>query len=152
MANAQAMCNSFKVDSMNAVHAFGAAPIRSTTAKDTFYGALYVATAALGAGTTAYTTTGEVTGSGYNAGGAALTTATPPSLSGTTAMFTPSASLVFPNVNLTTPFDCLLIYNATAAGKNAVSTHTFASQTVLSGTFTLSMPPNDAANALIRFG
>jgi hypothetical protein len=51
---------------------------------------------------------------------------------------------------LSTAFDAVLIYNDTASGKNAVSVHTFGAQTVTAGTFTLTMPTNDASNALIR--
>ena len=93
---------------------------------------------------------GEVTGTNYVAGGVAVTTATAPTSTGTTAFFTPSASIVYTNVTLATAFDAVLIYNDTAAGKNAVSVHTFGSQTVTAGTFTLTMPANDATNALIR--
>jgi hypothetical protein len=44
----------------------------------------------------------------------------------------------------------VLIYNDTAAGKNAVSVHTFGAQTITAGTLTLTMPTNDATNALLR--
>ena len=150
MANAQAMCTSFKTDVLNGLHALGASVIRAATTKDAFKAALYLATASLGAATTAYSATGEVTGTNYTAGGVAVTTATAPTSTGTTAFITPSASIVYTNVTLATAFDAVLIYNDTAAGKNAVSVHTFGSQTVTAGTFTLTMPANDATNALIR--
>jgi hypothetical protein len=150
MANTQAMATSFKQDILNGVHAFGTTVVRAATTKDTFKAALFLTSASLGAGTTAYSSTGEVTGTGYTAGGVAVTTATAPTTSGTTAFFTPSASIVFTGVTLTTAFDAVLIYNDTAAGKNAVSIHTFGAQTVTAGTFTLTMPTNDASNALIR--
>lgn len=150
MSNAQAMCTSFKVDILNGLHAFGASVIRAATTKDAFKAALYLASASLGAATTAYSGTGEVSGTNYSAGGVSVTTASAPSSSGTTAFVTPSASLVFTNVTLSTAFDAVLIYNDTASGKNAVSVHTFGSQTVTAGTFTLTMPTNDASNALIR--
>jgi hypothetical protein len=150
MANTQAMATSFKQDILNGVHAFGTTVVRAATTKDTFKAALFLTTASLGAGTSAYSSTGEVTGTGYTAGGIGVTTATAPTTSGTTAFFTPSASIVFTGVTLTTAFDAVLIYNDTAAGKNAVSVHTFGAQTVTAGTFTLTMPTNDASNALIR--
>lgn len=150
MANSQAMCTNYKVDIQNGIHAFGASVVRATTTKDAFKAALYLATASLGAATAAYSATGEVTGTNYVAGGVAVTTATAPTSTGTTAFFTPSASIVYTNVTLATAFDAVLIYNDTAAGKNAVSVHTFGSQTVTAGTFTLTMPANDATNALIR--
>jgi hypothetical protein len=50
---------------------------------------------------------------------------------------------------VTTAFDAVLIYNSTQSNK-AISAHTFGSQTVTAGTFTLTMPVSDATNALIR--
>ncbi len=150
MANSQALTTAYKVDVQNGIHAFGASVIRASTTKDTFKAALYLASASLGAATTAYSATGEVTGTNYTAGGVAVTTATAPNSSGTTAFFTPSASIVYTNVTLSTAFDAVLIYNDTAAGKNAVSVHTFGSQTITAGTFTLTQPVNDSSTALIR--
>lgn len=152
MANSQALCSQFKVDVMNGLHAFGASVVRGATTKDSYKAALYLVSASRGAGDTVYNTTGEVSGTNYTAGGVAVTTGTAPSLSGTTAIFTPSASIVFTTVTLSTAFDAVLIYNDTSATKLAVSVHTFGSQTVTAGTFTLTMPANDASNALIRLG
>ena len=149
MANTQAMCTSFKTELLTATHNFGTAPTRGSGTADTFYGALYLASATLGAGTTAYTTSGEVSGPGYSAGGIAVTNATPPTSSGTTAYWTPSASLVYTGVTLTTAFDTVLIYNQTQ-GNKSVSVHTFGSQTITAGTFTLTMPANTNTTALIR--
>lgn len=151
MANTQAMATSFKQDILNGIHAFGTSVVRAATTPDVYKAALYTAASSLGAGTTSYTSaTTEVSGAGYTAGGVTVTTATAPTTSGTTAFFTPSASIVFTGVTLTTAFDAVLIYNSTASGKNAVSIHTFGAQTVTAGTFTLTMPTNDASNALIR--
>jgi hypothetical protein len=150
MANTQAFCSQAKVDLMNGLHAFGASVIRAGTTKDAYKAALYLVSGSRGAGDTVYNSTGEVSGSGYSAGGVAVTTATGPTLSSTTAIFTPSASIVYTTVTLATAFDAVLIYNDTSATKLAVSVHTFGSQTVTSGTFTLTMPVNDASNALIR--
>jgi hypothetical protein len=149
MANTQAMCTSFKGELLTATHNFGTAPIRAASTADTFKGALYLASATVNASTTAYSSTGEVTGTNYTAGGVNVTNATAPTTSGTTAYWTPSASLVYTNVTLTTAFDSVLIYNSTQSNK-AVSVHTFGSQTVTAGTFTLTMPTNDSTNALIR--
>jgi hypothetical protein len=146
------MCSQFKVDVLNGLHAFGASVIRAGTTKDDYKAALYLASASRGAGDTVYNSTGEVSGTNYSAGGVAVTTGSAPSLSGTTAIFTPSASIVYTNVTLGTAFDAVLIYNDTSATKLAVSVHTFGSQTVTAGTFTLTMPTNDASNALIRIG
>jgi hypothetical protein len=150
-ANTQAMCTSFKVDLLDGLHNFGVGVIRAATTKDSFKAALYFASATINASTTAYSATGEATGTGYSAGGIAVTNATVPTSTGTTAFWTPSASLVYTTVTITA-FDTVLIYNDTSAGKNAVSVHTFGSQTIVAGTFTLSMPVNDASNAMVRIG
>ena len=150
MANSQAFCTQAKADLMNGLHAFGASVIRAGTTKDAYKAALYLVTATRGAGDTVYNVTGEVSGTGYVAGGVAVTTATGPSVTGTTAFFTPSASIVYTTVTLATAFDCVLIYNDTSATKLAVSVHTFGSQTVTAGTLTLTMPTNDSTNALVR--
>jgi hypothetical protein len=65
------------------------------------------------------------------------------------AFFTPSASLVYTTVTLTTAFDTVLLYNSTQSNK-AISVHTFGSQTVTAGTLTLTMPSNTTAAALLR--
>ena len=150
MANTAGVCNSFKTELLNGIHAFGPSVVRASTTKDTFYGALYLASATISASTTAYSATGEVTGTGYTATGQALTTATAPVLSGSTACFTPSGSLTWTGVTLATAFDTLLVYNQTSATKAAVAVYTFGSQTVSAGNFTLTMPTNDASNALLR--
>lgn len=149
MANTQAMCTSFKGQLLTATHNFGTAPVRGTTAADTFKAALYLTSATIDASTTAYTASGEVSGTNYTPGGVTVTNATPPATSGTTAYWTPSASITYTNVTLTTAFDAVLIYNS-SQGDKAVSVHTFGSQTITAGTFALTMPSNDASNALIR--
>lgn len=149
MSNSQAMCTSFKGEILSGVHALGTTVTRGTTAADTLKAALYVTTATINAATTAYSATNEVSGAGYSAGGVTVTNATAPTTSGTTGYWTPSASITYTSVTLTTAFDCVLIYNSTQSNK-AISVHTFGSQTVTAGTFTLTMPTNDASNALIR--
>lgn len=149
MANTQAMTTSFKGELLTGTHNFGTAPVRASGAADTFKAALYLTSATVDASTTAYSSTGEVTGTNYTAGGVSVTNATPPATSGTTAYWTPSASIVYTNVTLSSAFDAVLIYNSTQSNK-AVSVHTFGSQTVTAGTFTLTMPTNDASTGLIR--
>jgi len=152
MANTQAMCSQFKVDLMNGLHAFGSSVVRGATTKDNFKAALYLVSASRGAGDTVYNNTGELLGTGnYTQGGIAVPNTAAPSLSGTTAIWTPSGSLSWPNLTSSGAFDAVLIYNDTSTTKLAVSVHTFGSQSVTSGTFTLTMPTNDASNALIRF-
>jgi len=154
MANTQAMCTSFLGELMTATHNFGTAPTRGTSAADTFKAALYLASATINASTTAYTATGEVSGTGYSAGGVTVTNGTPPSSTNTSATagtgyWTPSASITYTSVTLTTAFDTVLIYNSTQSNK-AVSVHTFGSQTITAGTFTLTMPANTTSTALLR--
>jgi hypothetical protein len=150
MANTQAMATSFKGELLNAYHNFSAAnPARTVNTADSFKAALYLASATVNATTTAYTVTGEVTGTNYTAGGVAITSWNAPTTSGTTGFTTPTASITYTNVTLSTAFDAVLIYNSSQSNR-AVSVHTFGSQTVTAGTFTLTMPTNDATNALIR--
>ena len=134
MANTQSMCTSFMGELMTATHNFGTAPIRAAT--------------------TAYSSTNEVTGTGYTAGGVTVTNATAPiatnsSATAGVAYWTPSASITYTTVTLTTAFDCVLIYNSSQSNK-AVSVHTFGSQTITAGTFTLTMPSNTTSTALLR--
>jgi hypothetical protein len=63
--------------------------------------------------------------------------------------WTPSASITYTTVTLATAFDCVLIYNSTQSNK-AISVHTFGSQTITAGTFTLTMPSNTTSTALLR--
>ena len=154
MANTQSMCTSFMSELMTGTHNFGTAPTRAVTTADTFKAALYLASATINASTTAYSATGEVSGTGYSPGGVTVTNATPLSSTNTsstagTAYWTPSASISYTTVTLTTAFDAVLIYNSTQSDK-AVSVHTFGSQTVTAGTFTLTMPSNTTSTALLR--
>jgi len=158
VANTQSMCTSFMGELLTATHNFGTAPTRGTSTADTFKAALFLASATLNASTTAYTTTGEVTGTNYTAGGVTVTNATAPastnaSTTAGTAYWTPSASITYGSggspVTLSTAFDCVLIYNSSQSNK-AVSVHTFGSQTVTAGIFTLTMPSNTTSTALLR--
>jgi hypothetical protein len=149
MANTQAICTSFKVELLKGIHALGTSVTRAGTGADTINAALYLASGSLGAATTAYSATSEVSGTNYSAGGVAVTNGTQPTNSGTTAIWTPSASIVYTTVTLTTAFDTVLLYNSTQSNK-AIAVYTFGSQTITAGTFTLTMPTNDSTNALLR--
>jgi hypothetical protein len=154
MANTQSMCTSFMGELMTATHNFGTAPIRAATTADTFKAALYLTSSTINASTTVYTSTGEVTGTGYTAGGVTVTNATAPiatnsSATAGVAYWTPSASITYTTVTLSTAFDAVLIYNSSQSDK-AVSVHTFGSQTITAGTFTLTMPSNTTTTALLR--
>jgi hypothetical protein len=151
MSNTTAMCTSFKQEVLCGIHALGTTVVRGATTKDTVKAAIYLASATYNASTTAYSTTGEVTGTGYTAGGVTATNATEPATSGTTAYWTPSAAFVWSTVTLSTAFDAVLVYNSTQSNK-AISVHNIGSQTITAGNLTVSQPANDASNALVRFG
>ena len=159
MANTQAMCTSFLSELMLGQHQLGTSTIVSrgsltSPTTDTLKAALYLASATMDAADTVYTATGEVSGTGYTAGGVTVTNATAPTNTNTSATagvgyWTPSASIVYSTVTLSTAFDAVLIYNSTQSNK-AISVHTFGSQTITAGTFTLTMPSNTTSTALIR--
>jgi hypothetical protein len=147
-ANTQAMCTTFKKEILNGIHALGTTVARGGTGADVFKAALFLVSATRGAADTVYNTTGEVSGTGYTAGGVAVVWIAPGN-SGTSAFTTLNASIVYTTVTLTTAFDAVELYNSTQ-GDKAVSVHTFGSQTITAGTFTLSMPVNDSTTGLIR--
>ena len=150
MPNTQAMTTSFKTELLNSYHNFTATnPARTINTADSFKAALYLASATVNAGTTVYSATGEVTGTNYTPGGITISAWNAPTSSGTTAYTTPTASFTYTNVTLSTAFDAVLIYN-NSQGNRAVSVHTFGSQTVTAGTFTLTMPTNSSTLALLR--
>jgi len=159
MANTQSMCTSFMSELMLGQHQLGTSTIVSrgsltAPTTDTLKAALYLVSATYNASTTAYSATGEVSGTGYTAGGVTVTNATAPtstnaSATAGVAFFTPSGSLTYTTVTLATAFDTVLIYNSTQSNK-AISVHTFGSQTITAGTFTLTMPSNTTTTALIR--
>lgn len=153
MANSTAICTSFKAEVMLGAHQLGTVTIVSRTSltsptTDSLKAALYFATASLGAATTTYSATGEATGSGYSAGGIAVTNATAPTTGGTTGFWTPSASLVYTAVTIAA-FDTVFIYNSTQSNR-AILVFNFGSTTVTAGNFTLTMPSNAAGTALIN--
>lgn len=148
MANTQAVATSFKTELLNGFHALGTTVARGGTTADVFKAALFLVSATINAATTAYSTTGEVTGTNYTAGGVTFTWVAP-SATGTTAFSTPSASFSWTTVTLSTAFDCVLLYNSTQSNR-AVAAYTFGSQTVTAGNFTLTMPTNDATTGLLR--
>ena len=162
MANTQAMCTSFMSELMTATNNFGTAPTRGTSAADTFKAALYLTTATVDASTTAYSATNEVSGTNYTAGGVNVgswNAPTPTNSSATagTAFTTPAASITYGTsgspVTLSTAFNAVLIFNNTqgsSGNRPAVSVHTFGSQTITAGVFTLTMPPNTTSAALLR--
>ena len=154
MANSQALASSFKSEIMLGNHQLGSVTLTSRTSltsptTDTVKAALYLASATTNGANTAYTATGEASGTGYSAGGVTVTNATAPSTSGTVGIWTPSASIVYTTVTLTTAFDAVMLYNSSQSNK-AIGVYTFGSQTITAGTFTLTMPTNDSTHALIQ--
>jgi len=142
MAITTAMCTSFKQELLQAVHNF------LLSGGDTFKIALFTSSATLGAATTAYGTSNEVSDSGtnYTAGGNTLTRVDP-ATSGTTA-YTDFADSAWATSTITAR-GCL-IYNSTDSDK-AVSAHDFgADKSSTAGTFTVVFPTADASNAIIR--
>lgn len=139
MSNTQAVSGIMKQVALAAV-------VDSKTLK----AALYLASATTNGSNTAYTATGEVSGTNYSAGGVSVTNGNAAGLTSTTAYWTPSASITFTAVTLPTAFDAVMIYSTTDANRN-LGVFTFGSQTITAGTFTLTMPTNDSSTALIRF-
>ena len=141
MAITTAMCTTFKKEILEAVHNF------KNTGGSTFNLALYTSSASLGAGTTAYTTSNEISGTGYTAKGASLTRVDP-SNDGTTAI-TDFTDLTFSSSTLTARG--ALIFNNSASGDPAVCVLDFgADKSSSSGDFTVQFPAADASNAIIR--
>lgn len=116
----------------------------------TLKGSLYLASATTGPTNAAYTATGEVSGTGYTATGASVTNANSAGLTGTTAYWTPSASIAWTTVTLATAFDAVMIYSTTDSDRS-IGVFTFGSQTITAGNFTLTMPTNDSSTGLVRF-
>ena len=143
MAITSAICTSFKVELLKGVHDFTA------TTGDTFKIALYDSDATLGASTTAFSTSEEITntsGSAYTSGGATLTSVTP--VASSTTAVCDFADVSFSSASFTA--NGALIYNSSDSNK-AVAAIAFGSdKTATNGTFTIQFPTADATNAIIR--
>ena len=145
MAITSALCTSFKKELLERKHDFNA------TSGHTFKLALYTSAASLDAATTAYSTSNEVVGAGYTAGGIALTNIDP-TTSGTTA-FIDFADATFATSTITAAG--ALIYNTTTDGgtstTNAVAVLSFGGdKTSTNGDFVVQFPVADASNAIVR--
>lgn len=140
MAISSAVCTSWKAEVMQGLHNF------TTSTGNAFKVALYTSSATLGATTTAYSATNEISGTGYSAGGLALTNVTP-TTSGTTA-YTDFADAVWSSATFTA--NGCLVYNTTNSNR-AVFVIAFGGDvSVTSGTFTIQWPTADASNAILR--
>ena len=140
MAITQAMCTSFKVELLTATHNF------TNSSVHTFKLALFTDSASLGAGTTAYSTSNEASGTGYSAGGNTLTNVTP--TSGGTTAFTDFADTSFTSSTITARG--ALIYNSSQSNKAVVVLDFGSDKSSTSGTFSVIFPTADASNAIIR--
>lgn len=145
MAITSAICTSFKKELLERKHDF------NVSSGHTFKIALFTSAANLDATTTIYSTTNEVVGTGYTAGGATLTNVDP-TFSGTTA-FVDFADVTFASATITAAG--AIIYNTTTDGgsatTNAVAVISFGGdKTSTNGDFVVQFPVSDASNAIIR--
>ena len=139
MAITSTLTTSFKKELLEATHNFA-------TNGNAFKLALYTSSATLGAATTAFTTTGQATGTNYTSGGAALTKVQPTS-SGTTG-FTDFADLTFGTATVTAR-GCM-IYNDTNGDKSVAAIDFGGDKTSTAGDFTIVFPAAAASTAIIR--
>lgn len=146
MSILQTATTSFKVQLLQAVHNFG------PTSPDTYKIALYTAAADINADTTIYTTSNEVSGTGYTAGGNTLVISVSPT-SGNNSSSVPTAYISFVNSSWTNAtFTCraALIYNSTEGNKSVAVLDFGADKTVANDTFTVIFPTPDANSAIVR--
>ena len=140
MAISSAIPTSFKQELLVGTHNFTA------TSGNSFKLALYTSSATLGATTTAFTTTGQASGTNYTSGGATLTSVTP-TTSGTTALCD-FADLVFGTATVTARG--AMIYNDTQSDKAVAVIDIGGDKTSTAGNFTIVFPAANATAAIIR--
>ena len=143
MAITSAVCTSFKVELLKGTHNFTA------TTGNTFKIALFTSSATLGASTTAFSTSNEITnssGTAYTSGGATLTSVTP--VASSTTAVCDFSDVSFTDASFTA--NGALIYNSSASNAAVCSIAFGSDKTVTSGTFTIQFPTADATNAIIR--
>ena len=146
MSILQGATTSFKVELLQAVHNFG------PTSPNTFKIALYTAAADINAGTTVYSTTNEVTGTGYTAGGNTLVISTSPT-SGNNSSSIPTAYISFTNTSWTSATftaRAALIYNTSQSNKSVAVLDFGTDKTVSNDTFQIIFPTPDANSAIVR--
>jgi hypothetical protein len=143
MTISSAVCNSFKQEILVGTHNFTA------SSGNAFKLAMYTSSASLGAGTTAYASTNEISntsGSAYSAGGKTIVSVTP-ALDGTVAVCD-FADISFTSASFTA--NGCLIYNDTQADKAVCVVAFGGDKTVSSGTFTIQFPAAAASTAIVR--
>jgi hypothetical protein len=146
MTIAQTATTSFKVELLQAVHNFG------PTTPDTFKIALYTAASDIGPDTTVYTTTAEVVGTGYTAGGNTLVISTSPT-SGSNNLNVATAFVSFSNTSWTSASFTArgaLIYNSTQGDKSVAVLDFGADKTASGTTFQIEFPTANATSAIVR--
>ena len=146
MSILQGATTSFKVELLQAVHNFG------PTSANTFKIALYTASADINASTTVYSTTNEVTGTGYTAGGNTLVISTSPT-SGNNSSNIPTAYISFTNTSWTSASftaRAALIYNLSQSNKSVAILDFGTDKTVSNDTFQIIFPTPDANSAIVR--
>ena len=146
MAIVQTATTSFKVELPQGIHNFG------PTSPDTFKIALYTAAADLGYATAAYTTSGEVSGAGYAAGGNTLTISVTP-VAANNSSNVPTAFFSFANTSWTSATftaRAALIYNSTEGNKSVAVLDFGSDKTVSNDTFQIIFPTPDANSAIVR--
>ena len=140
MAIQQGLTNSFKQEMLQA---------GQNLVTDTLRMALYTAFSDIGPLTTVYTTTNEVTGTGYTAGGVVVTGATISTDVQTGTVYVDFADVAWPGANFTARG--ALIYNVTRSNKSVAVLDFGSDKTFSSVSNTVTMPVNSATTALIRF-
>ena len=143
MAITSAICTSFKVELLKGVHNFTA------TTGDTFKIALYDSDATLGASTTAFSTSEEITntsGTAYTSGGATLTSVTP--VASRTTAICDFSDVSYSSASFTA--NGALIYNSSDSNAAVCAIAFGSDKTATNGTFTIQFPTADATNAIIR--
>ena len=143
MAITSAICTSFKVELLKGTHDFTA------TTGNTFKIALYDSDATLGASTTAFSTSEEITntsGTAYTSGGATLTSVTP--VASSTTAVCDFADVSYTSASFTA--NGALIYNSSASNAAVCAIAFGSDKTATNGTFTIQFPTADATNAIIR--
>jgi hypothetical protein len=142
----QTATTSFKVELLQAVHNFG------PTSPNTFKIALYTANASLDQSTTAYTTSNEIVGTGYTAGGNTLVISTSPTSDsgtyGVTTVYISFANTSWTNASFTARG--ALIYNATQSNKSVAVLDFGSDKTVSNDTFQIIFPTANATSAIVR--
>jgi hypothetical protein len=146
MALQQTATTSFKVELLQGIHNFG------PTSADTFKVALYTAASNIGPTTTVYTTSNEVIGAGYTAGGNTLVITISPVASNNSSSV-PTAYISFANTSWTSATFTArgaLIYNSTEGNKSVAVLDFGSDKTVSNDTFQIIFPTPDANSAIVR--